>query len=72
LAVARVKPGRGRVWSARGARAVLGLLSIYGESAVDGLGAHTDVCDLVMMTGSVGVVRAAVLGEGPAAKLAAA
>jgi hypothetical protein len=47
--VARVKPGRGRVWSARGARAVLDLLSIYGESAVDGLGAHTDVCDLLIM-----------------------
>ena len=49
LAVACVKRGGGRVWSARGLRAGLDLVEPYLSRRWIGLGAHTDICDLVIM-----------------------
>jgi hypothetical protein len=50
----------------------LDLLSFYGESMLDGLGAHTDVCDFLIMI--MGQLRRSGCrgGEGPAAKLGTA
>ena len=47
--MARVKPWQRACLVCPWSAGRLDLLSLYGESAVDGLGAHTDVCDLLIM-----------------------